>query len=212
MDHVIISINREYGSGGLEIGGKLSERLGIAVHNADIVRVAADRTGIDQKYFSENDEKPADSLVSTLLLGTFKMNFGANPYESTVMRDKIFQMQADVIKEFADREDCIMIGRCAGYLLRDYPQVIRVFLSADMNFRAKRIMQSEGIGWDEAAKQIHRTDKDRENYFTHYTGEKWRDCGTYDLAIRTSEAGIDGAVDLIIDYAKLRFGEDIFNR
>jgi len=73
-------------------------------------------------------------------------------------------------------------------------------------------MQSEGIGWDEAAKQIHRTDKDRENYFTHYTGEKWRDCGTYDLAIRTSETGIDGAVDLIIDYAKLRFGEDIFNR
>lgn len=212
MDHVIISINREFGSGGLEIGEKLSERLGIAMHNSDIVRVAADRTGIDQKYFSENDEKGGDNLLSTLLLGVFKLNFGSNPYEGTVMKDKIFKMQSDVIREFADRENCIVIGRCAGYVLREYPRCIRIFLSADMNFRVERIMESEKAGWDEAADLIRRTDKDRENYFSHYTGEKWRDCGTYDLAIRTSETGIDRACDLIVDYAKLRFGEDIFDR
>ena len=155
-DHLIIALNREYGSGGKEIAEKLGKRLGIRTYDEDIADLAARRSGIR-------------------------------------------------IQEIADENDCIIIGRCAGYILRDEPKCVKVYISADKDFRTKRIMASDHLDEKEAQKKIHSMDKKRDSYFGYYAGQDWKACHTYDLSISTSSLGIDKAVDLICQYIDIKF-------
>ena len=116
-DHLIIALNREYGSGGKEIAEKLGKRLGIRTYDEDIADLAARRSGIRKDYFEKVDEKPTDSFLYMLAMNTFTMNTSMNPFENTLSSDKLFNKQAEVIQEIADENDCIIIGRCAGYIL-----------------------------------------------------------------------------------------------
>ena len=115
-DHLIIALNREYGSGGKEIAEKLGKRLGIKVYDEDIADLAARRSGIRKDYFEKVDEKPTDSFLYMLAMNTFTMNTSMNPFENTLSSDKLFNKQAEVIQEIADKDDCIIVGRCAGYI------------------------------------------------------------------------------------------------
>ena len=139
-DHLIIALNREYGSGGKEIAEKLGKRLGLKVYDEDIADLAARRSGIRKDYFEKVDEKPTDSFLYMLAMNTFTMNTSMNPFENTLSSDKLFNKQAEVIQEIADKDDCIIVGRCAGYILRDEPKCVRIYISADKNFRTKRII------------------------------------------------------------------------
>ena len=144
-DHLIIALNREYGSGGKEIAEKLGKRLGIRTYDEDIADLAARRSGIRKDYFEKVDEKPTDSFLYMLAMNTFTMNTSMNPFENTLSSDKLFNKQAEVIQEIADKNDCIIIGRCAGYILRDEPKCVKVYISADKDFRTKRIMASDHL-------------------------------------------------------------------
>lgn len=153
-DHLIIALNREYGSGGKEIAEKLGKRLGLKVYDEDIADLAARRSGIRKDYFEKVDEKPTDSFLYMLAMNTFTMNTSMNPFENTLSSDKLFNKQAEVIQEIADKDDCIIVGRCAGYILRDEPKCVRIYISADKNFRTKRIMASDHLDEKEAQKKI----------------------------------------------------------
>ena len=204
-DHLIIALNREYGSGGKEIAEKLGKRLGLKVYDEDIADLAARRSGIRKDYFEKVDEKPTDSFLYMLAMNTFTMNTSMNPFENTLSSDKLFNKQAEVIQEIADKDDCIIVGRCAGYILRDEPKCVRIYISADKDFRTKRIMASDHLDEKEAQKKIHSMDKKRDSYFGYYAGQDWKECHTYDLSISTSALGIDKAVDLICQYIDIKF-------
>lgn len=204
-EHLIIALNREYGSGGREVGDKLAKRLGIKVYADDIPGLAAEHSGIRRDYFEKVDEKPTDSFLYMLAMNTFSMNATLNPYDHTLSSDRLFNKQAEVIRELAGKEDCVVIGRCGGYILRDEPKCVRIYLSAEKDFRIKRVMEYEGIDEKEAAKRIHSVDKKRDSYFGYYAGQDWKACNTYDLSINTSAIGIDRAVDLICQYIELKF-------
>lgn len=204
-ENLIIVLNREYGSGGKEIGEKLGKRLGIRVYDDDIAELAAQYSGIRRDYFEKVDEKPTDSFLYMLAMNTLSMNSSINPFDNTLSSDKLFNKQAEVIKDIAQKDDCIIIGRCAGYILRDEPRCVKIYLSADKAFRAKRIMASDHVDEKEAMKKIHAMDKKRDSYFGYYAGQDWKACHTYDLSICTSSLGIDKAVDLICQYIDLKF-------
>lgn len=204
-NHLIIALNREYGSGGKEVAEKLSERLGIKVYDEDIADLAAKHSGIRKDYFEKVDEKPTDSFLYMLAMNTFTMNTSVNPFDNTLSSDKLFNKQAEVIQEIADKEDAIIIGRCAGYILREEPKCVKIYLSADKAFRTKRIMASDHLDEKEAMKKIHSMDKKRDSYFGYYAGQDWKACNTYDLTICTSAIGIEKTVDLICQYIELKF-------
>lgn len=204
-DHLIIALNREYGSGGKEVAEKLSKRLGIRVYDEDIAELAAKHSGIRKDYFEKVDEKPTDSFLYMLAMNTFSMNTSTNPFDNTLSSDRLFNKQAEVIQQIAEKDDCIIIGRCAGYILREEEKCIRIYLSADKNFRVKRIMESDHLDEKEALKKIHSMDKKRDSYFGYYAGLDWKACNTYDLAISTSAIGIEKTVDLICQYIELKF-------
>lgn len=204
-DHLIIALNREYGSGGKEVAEKLSKRLGIQAYDEDIAELAAKHSGIRKDYFEKVDEKPTDSFLYMLAMNTFTMNTSINPFDNTLSSDKLFNKQAEVIQEIADKGDAIIVGRCAGYILREEPKCIRIYLCADKEFRVKRIMESDHLDEKEAMKKIHSMDKKRDSYFGYYAGQDWKACNTYDLTICTNAIGIDKAVDLICQYIDLKF-------
>lgn len=206
-DHLIISLNRTYGSGGRELGRILSEQMGLHVYNKDIVEMAADKSGIRKEYFERVDEKPTDSFLYTLATNALSFASSVNPYDNTLSSEKLFNQQADVIREIADREDCIIIGRCAGHILREMPRCVRIYLTASMDYRIERVMGYENCDRQQAEKSIKSMDKRRENYFGYYTGKEWGACSTYDLSIDTSVIGLEGAAELIREYIRIRFGE-----
>ena len=175
-DHLIIALNREYGSGGKEIAEKMGKRLGIRTYDEDIADLAARRSGIRKDYFEKVDEKPTDSFLYMLAMNTFTMNTSMNPFENTLSSDKLFNKQAEVIQEIADENDCIIIGRCAGYILRDEPKCVKVYISADKDFRTKRIMASDHLDEKEAQKKIHSMDKKRDSYFGYYAWCTYMGC------------------------------------
>jgi cytidylate kinase len=204
-EKLIIALNREYGSGGKEIAEKLSKRLGMHVYDEEIAGLAAKHSGIRQDYFEKVDEKPTDSFLYMLAMNTLTMNSSMNPFDNTLSSDRLFNKQAEVIKEIAEKEDCIIIGRCAGYILREEPKCVKIYLTADKDFRAQRIMASDHLDEKEALKKIHSMDKKRDSYFGYYAGQDWKASNTYDLTISTSALGIDKAVELICQYIALKF-------
>ena len=204
--HVIIALSREYGSGGREIGAKLADRLGIRKYDDNIVELAAKRSGIKESYFTKVDEKPTDSFLYMLAMNTLSMGSAVNPYDNTLSSDKLFNIQSEVITEIAQREDCVFVGRCAGYILRNEPNLVTIYLTADESFKLPRIMEREKCDEKEALRSMKRVDKKRESYYGYYAGEDWKACATYDLVIDTGKLGIDRSVDLIETYLKMRFG------
>ncbi len=206
-DHLIITLSRSYGSGGRELGGILADRLGIKRYGSEIIGMAAEKSGIRKEYFERVDEKPTDSFLYTLATNALSFGGSINPYDHTLSSEKLFNQQADIIREIADREDCVIIGRCAGHILRDMPRCVKIFLTAPMDYRIHRVMDYEETDQQTAEKSIKAMDKRRESYFGYYTGQEWAACTTYDLSLDTSLLGLDGAADLIEEYIKIRFGE-----
>jgi cytidylate kinase len=205
MSHKIIAISREYGSGGLEIATKLAERMGVPIYNKNITDLAAEKSGIQQSYFERVDEQPTDSFLYTLAVNAFSVNANLNPYDNALSSDKLFNLQADVIREIAEKGDSVIVGRCANYILRDDPGCVSIFITAPIDFRLKRIMESENLNEKDARKLIETTDKKRDSYVKYYAGYMRRNCTYYDMVINSGVIGIDKTVEMIEQYLALRF-------
>ena len=201
-----ITIGRQYGSGGKDIGERLGELLGFRVYDKELLFMAAQKNGINPDALRRVDEKATNSLLYTLAVGSSL--YGARHFGVDVpINDQLFITQTDIIKKAAEEENCIFVGRCADYVLRNYPHRISIFVHADKEWRVQRIAEELNIDRAEALALITKTDKRRINYYNFYTGKKWGKCENYHIAIDSSMLGIEGAAQMIADVARRYMAE-----
>ena len=201
--NVIITIARQYGSGGREIGEKVAAALGIPLYDKEIITDAASKGELDSEVIAKADESATNSLLYTLAMGSniagATMHFG---YKMPI-NDKLFILQSELIREYAKSGSCVIIGRCADYVLRESENVLRLFIYGDIEHRRDRIAERHPeIKSSQIIDVINKTDKRRSSYYNFYTGNKWGKFDNYDMAINSSSLGIDGSAAIIAEAAK----------
>lgn len=198
----IITISRQYGSGGREIGRKLADIWGIPFYDNELITRAAKASGYAEVAFETAESRANSSLLYSIARGT--MSFGNQDvgYSNLSLDDKIYLAQADVIRKCASEGPCIIVGRCADYILRKMDNVVDVFVYADLAFRAERAISIDGMSPDRIEDNILKIDKRRANYHNFHTGEKWGRIENYSLCINSGHVGIDKAVEVIKTYVE----------
>lgn len=196
MNNRIITISREFGSGGRLVGERLAAKLGIAFYDRALIQLAAGKSGLDLRMFETAEEEARNKFLFNLAIGGYVSTESFSGVTIPIS-DQVFFAQSKVIEELAAKESCVIIGRCASYLLRNHPGIVRVFIHADRANRLYRIVNDYGVPENEAENRLSNMDKGRKNYYEHYTNEEWGATESYDLAINTGFTGIDGAVELI---------------
>lgn len=200
---LIITIARQYGSGGREIGEKVAAALGIPLYDKEIIKDAAAQGDLHVDVIKKSEETAANSLLYTLAMGSNV--FGASMAFGYKMplNDKLFILQSDIIKGYAKEGSCVVIGRCADYVLRDESNILRIFVFGDLDHRKERVMaRHPDVKEGQVVDIISKTDKRRASYYNFYTGQKWGKFDNYDLTVNSSTLGIDGVVNSIVDIAK----------
>ncbi len=193
MANKVITISRQYGSGGREIGERLAEALGVEFFDNKLLEVAAKNSGIHQSHFEENDEKRSNSLLY-LLSTTYGQ--GGVPFD-----DSLFFAKLEAIRKIASEESCVIMGRCADYALKDFSNVLNVFISAPFEARVKRAEELYGITAKHSADYVKRIDKQRTSYYNYYTDKRWGQPQNYHLCIDSTALGIEGTTAAIIRFA-----------
>lgn len=195
---IIITIARQYGSGGREIGEKVAKKLGIPLLDKQLITDAATKGNLDESVTKLADESAANSLLYTLAMGSNVLGTTMHFGYKMPLNDKLFLLQSEVIKERTKEDSYVIIGRCADYVLREEKNVFRVFVYADLDFRQKRVASRHPeLKSSQIIDVINKTDKRRASYYNFYTGNKWGKYDNYDMAINSSTLGIDGAAELI---------------
>ena len=202
-DRTVITIGREFGSGGHEIGSKLAERLGIKCYDKELLELAAKQSGLCGGLIASLDEAPTNSFLYSLVMDTYSLGYTSS-YVDMPINHKVFLAQFDAIKKLAERESCIIVGRCADYALEDNPFAISVWIKASMENRIKRIKRLYELNDAKAADLIQKTDKRRASYYNYYSSKKWGEAKSYDLCVDSGELGIDGSIELILKYIELK--------
>ncbi|HCM60586.1 MAG TPA: cytidylate kinase [Bacteroidales bacterium] len=204
-ERYVITIGRQLGSGGREIGQKLSGRLGIAFYDKELIRIASQQSGLKEEFFERVDEKKHFSLFPGILgmRSSVTDDFFSNYYLSN---ESLFRIQSEVMKKLAAQGSCIFVGRCADYVMKDEKECLNLFIISDLNDRIRRIAASHNITEGKAKDLIERTDKGRSGYYNYFSGKTWGAAESYHLCINSSLLGIDETVGLIGRVAELRFG------
>ena len=209
MDHFVITIARGYGSGGRTIGRMLAEKLGIPYYDKELLHRASDESGINVKLFAQSDE----TLKRPKLFKTGKVNYSGEviPPDSDdfISKENLFNYQAKIIRELAETESCVIVGRCADFILKDYDCVLRIYVHAPMDYCIEKTMEIHAnFSREEAERYIYKTDKRRAGYYRYFTGHDWKDAGNYDLCINSSVLGWDKSVALVRSYLSIKLSED----
>ena len=192
MKKHVIALGRQFGSGGREIGRKLSESLGFAYYDRELLKLAAERAEVGEELFADKDEKAGNPwLFKAFYQGGPKVKQGQSA------EDVLFQMQSEIIRELAEKEDCIIVGRCADYILEDRDDVLNVFVHAGKDYRAKRIVLLYGETDKPPAKRLAEKDKKRALNYRHYTGREWGNVHNYDLSLDSGRLTPEGCVEII---------------
>lgn len=202
--NLIITIGRQYGSAGYEIGKKLASDLGVKLYDKEMLKRAAKETGLCEELFETHDEKPTNSFLYSLVMDTYSLGFSSGTYADMPINHKVFLAQFDTIKKIAEEESCVMVGRCADYALEDYENVINIFIYADLDRRIRRVAREFDISDAKAKDIIVKNDKKRASYYNYYTNKEWGEAKGYDLCINSAKLGVDGAVELIKQYIETR--------
>ena len=201
LKNPVITIARQFGSGGHEVAEKLADILGIKAYDKELIALAAEKSGYHPDMLNKADERAAGSLLYSLAVGVSVAGGIAGHYDIPI-NDKLFIIQNDIIKELAEKEQCIIIGRCGDYALRNFENKICVFIHADFDFRKKRVAEIKGISEKEAENLINKEDKYRANYYNFYTGHKWGASERYDATFNSSILGVDEIARIIAEMAK----------
>lgn len=198
----VLTFARQFGSGGHEVAKTTAEILGIPFYDKELIAIAAKESGLSEHLFDGLDEKPTNSFLYSLVMG---VQSGASTYcryGDVTGSDNIFRIQAQVIRQIADKGPCVIVGRCADYILRDYENLVSVFVHADMEQRTARIMKRYNLKEKNAEDYINKTDKRRNSFYNFYTNRIWGSVENYNLAIDTAQVGIKNAAEIIADYVK----------
>ena len=196
MDKYIITISREYGSGGRHIGELLASELNIPFYDKEIIQMAADKSGMSPGFIEKSDESIPNTFLHNLKYSAYS-SYDSVSYYETPVTDKVFLAQSTVIKELAAKGSCVIVGRCAGYILRNEENLVTVFIRAKIEDRVRHAIEHYDLPDQNAIGKIRRIDRSRINYYKYYTSRQWGSIENYDLVINTSFAGIEGAVATI---------------
>lgn len=198
MEKVIINIGRQLGSGGRVIAKKLAERFECKLYDKEILNLAAKESGFSEKFFEQNDEHKG------FLKSLFHMHVphisDNSFYGNNFSQENLFQFQSDAIRKAAAEESCVFVGRCADYVLRDFPNVFNIFITADLDWRAEQVMKRHECGKEEALKIIRNAENERASYYNYYTGKRWGDSSSYDMCINSTILGLDKTTEYIAQF------------
>ena len=206
----VITIGRQFGSGGREIGEKIAAHFGIKCYDKELLSLAAKESGICQEMIEVHDERPTNSFLYNLVMDTYSFGYNASSFSDMPISHKVFLAPFDAIKKIADEGPCVIVGRCADYALSDYDNCLRIFVHAKEEAKTKRIMEKYDLSSQKAKEMMVKKDKQRQSYYNYYSSNKWGRSDTYDLSIDSSVLGIDGTVDLFIQYIE-NFEKNILN-
>ena len=207
MEKYVITIARQYGSGGRTIGEMLADRLGIHFYDKELMKLASEDSGINERLFNTADEKVKQSVFSKMFKTekAYKGDVISPESGEFISDDNLFNYQAKVVKELAERENCVIVGRCADYVLKDYDHVLSVFIHGPKDFCMQEAAKKINLTGKELERFIAKTDKERADYYKYYTGREWTDARNYDLCLDSSKLGFERCVEEIIAYMNVRF-------
>ncbi|MCI7180247.1 MAG: cytidylate kinase-like family protein [Schaedlerella sp.] len=205
MENIVVTIARQYGSGGKTIGEMLAKDLGIPCYNVNLLKMASEESGINEQLFMQMDEKLRNSPILRMTTDVYTGDVIPPESSEFVSAKNLFNYQAKVMKRLAETESCVIIGRAADFVLKDYPNVISVFVHASEEFNLARAMERNSMTEAEMKKFIAKTDRYRADYYKHYTGREWTDARNYDLCLNSGKMGFEKCVQEIKGYMKVRF-------
>ena len=203
MSQYVITINRSFGSGGKTVGKLLADRLSVPYYDRDLIRLASEDSGINVRLFGQADETGRVSLFKRYgrEYGRSVIPPGSDEFTSN---DNLFNIQAKIIRELAEQESCIIVGRCADHVLMGQPRLLRVFVHAPMDFRIHEVETHYGLCRKDAIREIEKIDRARAQYYRYYTGQDWNDARNYDLCVNSAALGFDRTTEAIIAHLKVR--------
>ena len=204
-NNIVITMARQYGSGGKTIGAMLAKELGINCYSREILRMASEESGINERLFGMSDEKMKGAGWFKILSRPYDGELLSPEEKGFVSEENIFNYQAKIIKDLAEKESCVIVGRCADYVLKDNPNVVSVFVHADEKFCLDRAMERNSMTEKEMKKYIEKTDKFRGDFYRYHTGHEWADARNYDLCLNSGKLGFQKCVEEIKAYIKIRF-------
>ena len=205
----IITIGREYGSGGRQIGQEVAKYFGIKCYDKELLEHAANESGICKELFENHDERPTNSFLYSLVMDTYSFGYSSSGFTDMPMNHKVFLAQFDAIKKLASEGPCVMVGRCADYALEDNPELLSVFIHADMDARIRRIARDFDLTDAKAKDMIRKTDKQRSSYYNYYTNKRWGDANSYQFCLDSSKLGIEGTVEAILKLIEIKDNQEI---
>jgi len=203
MKHIIINVGRQLGSGGHDIGRMLALDFQAKYYDRELLNLAAKESGFSEKFFEQNDERKG------FFKGLFNMQTshvsGGSMYKTNFSQESLFQFQSDAIIKAAKEGSCVFVGRCADYILREFPNTVNIFITASMNYRINQIMNKQHMDYESARKFIESKESKRAAYYNYYTGKKWGAAESYDLCIDSSILGFVETEKIIAEYIRKRF-------
>ena len=206
--NLVITIEREYGSGGRIMGKKLAEELGIPFYDDDILKLASEKSAVGEQFFRLADEKAGNNLLHKLGGGKkVDVLSEPSPKDKLTSPEALFRFQSSVIRELAREQSCVIVGRAAGYVLEQDEEVeglVRIFVYADKVRKVQRTMEVDCIDEERAKKRIKKTDKERQEYYKYFTGSEWHNIKNYDLPINTTKFDLEQTAELIKTYIRLK--------
>ena len=201
--HIIINVGRQLGSGGHDIGRMLALDFGAKYYDRELLNLAAKESGFSEKVFEQNDEKMG-FFKGLFSMGSPHVNSGSL-YKSNVSQESLFQFQSDAIIKAAKEGSCVFVGRCADYVLRDFPNVVNIFITASMNYRVEQIMNKQHLDENAAKAFIEKRESQRAEYYNYYTGKKWGHASSYDFCIDSSVLGLVETEKIIAGFIRKKF-------
>ena len=203
MKNIIINVGRQLGSGGHDIGRMLALDFQAKYYDRELLNLAAKESGFSEKFFEQNDEKKG------FLKGLFNMQTshvsGGSMYKTNFSQESLFQFHSDAIQKAAKEGSCVFVGRCADYILRDFPNTVNIFITASMKYRIQQIMNKQHMEYEEARKFIESKESKRAAYYNYYTGKKWGAAESYDLCIDSSVLGFVETEKIIAEFIRKKF-------
>ena len=200
--NTIITIGRQFGSAGHEIGERLAKDYGIPYYDKELLTRAAKESGFCEEMIKNHDERPTNSFLYNLVMDTYSFGYNSSAFVDMPISHKVFLTQFDAIKKIADEGPCVIVGRCADYALADYKNAVHVFIHADEEFKVKRVMERFDISEQKAKEMMIKKDKQRQSYYNYYSTKKWGRAESYNLTINSSILGVDGTVKLIKQFVE----------
>lgn len=205
MENIVITIARQYGSGGKTVGEILAKKLNIHYYDKELMKLASDDSGINEALFVNADEKVKSTRLFHIAKSAYSGELIPPESDDFTSTNNLFNYQAKIIRRLAEEESCVIIGRCADYVLKEYDNVLSVFVHAPKDFCMEQAAKKHSMNAKELEKFITRTDKHRAEYYKYHTGREWTDARNYDLCLDSSKLGFDRCVEEIMAYMNVRF-------